>query len=173
VSLNDFVLKACAEALRKVPAVNASFRGDHIHQYGQVHIAFAVALPDGLITPVIFDANNKSLKEIAREARALAGKARDGKLRPEEFQGGTFTVSNLGMAGIEHFSAIINPPQAAILAVGALVKKPVVNDKDEIVPGQRMSLTLSCDHRVVDGAVGAEFLAALKHLLENPAVLLL
>lgn len=173
LSLNDFILKACVDALRRVPSVNVSFDGDAIRQYGSVHLSFAVSIPDGLMTPVIRDAQNKNLKQISAEARSLAAKARDGKLKPEDYQGGTFTVTNLGMLGVDNFSAIINPPQATILAVGNVVKKPVVNENDEIVIGHRLRLTMSCDHRVVDGALGATFLKELRMLLENPAVLLL
>jgi pyruvate dehydrogenase E2 component (dihydrolipoamide acetyltransferase) len=173
LSLNDFVLKAAAEAVRRVPAVNASFEGDSIRQHPQVQLSFAVAIPEGLITPIIREAQDKSLIQISGEAKALAAKAREGKLKPEEFQGGTFTISNLGMLGIDRFSAIINPPQAAILAVGNIVKKPVVGPNDEITVGHRQSITLSCDHRVVDGAVGAAYLKELRELLEKPALLLL
>jgi pyruvate dehydrogenase E2 component (dihydrolipoamide acetyltransferase) len=173
LSLNDFVLKAAAEAVRRVPAVNASFEGDSIRQFPDVQLSFAVAIPDGLITPIIKEAQNKSLIQISGEAKALAGKAKDGKLKPDEFQGGTFTVSNLGMLGIDSFYAIINPPQAAILAVGNIVKKPVVDANDNIVVGHRQIFTLSCDHRVVDGAVGAAYLKELRELIEKPALLLL
>jgi pyruvate dehydrogenase E2 component (dihydrolipoamide acetyltransferase) len=172
LSLNDFVLKATVESIRRAPAVNASFSPDGVIQYGGVHLAFAVAIADGLITPVIKDAQNKNLRQISEEAKVLAGKAKDGKLKPEEFQGGTFTVSNLGAWGIDSFYAIVNPPQAGILAVGNVVKKPVVKN-DQIVVGQRMNVALSGDHRVIDGAVGAEFLKALREMLENPALLLL
>ena len=173
LSLNDFVLKAAAEAVRRVPAVNASFEGDSIRQFPDVQLSFAVAIAEGLITPIIKEAQNKSLIQISGEAKALAAKAKEGKLKPEEFQGGTFTVSNLGMLGIDRFSAIINPPQAAILAIGNIVKKPVVGANDEIVVGHRQSITLSCDHRVVDGAVGAAYLKELRELIEKPALLLL
>ncbi len=173
LSLNDLVLKAAAEAVRRVPAVNASFEGDSIRQFPDVQLSFAVAIAEGLITPIIKEAQNKSLIQISAEAKSLAAKAKDGKLKPEEFQGGTFTVSNLGMLGIDSFCAIINPPQAAILAVGNIVKKPVVDANDNIVVGQRQSFTLSCDHRVVDGAVGAAFLKELRELIEKPALLLL
>lgn len=173
LSLNDFVLKAAAEAVRRVPAVNASFEGDSIRQFVDVQLSFAVAIAEGLITPIIKEAQNKSLIQISGEAKALAAKAKEGKLKPEEFQGGTFTVSNLGMLGIDSFSAIINPPQAAILAVGNIVKKAVVGPNDEIVVGHRQSITLSCDHRVVDGAVGAAYLKELRELIEKPALLLL
>ena len=173
LSLNDFVLKAAAEAVRRVPGVNASFEGDSIRQFPDVQLSFAVAIAEGLITPIIKEAQNKSLIQISGEAKALAAKAKEGKLKPEEFQGGTFTVSNLGMLGIDSFSAIINPPQAAILAVGNIVKKPVVGANDEIVVGHRQSITLSCDHRVVDGAVGAAYLKELRELIEKPALLLL
>jgi pyruvate dehydrogenase E2 component (dihydrolipoamide acetyltransferase) len=173
LSFNDFVLKATAEAIRRVPAINASFTPDGVIQYANVQLAFGVAIPDGLITPIIKEAQNKNLKQIADEAKALAVKAKDGKLQPAEFMGGTFTVSNLGMFGIDSFSAIVNPPQAAILAVANIVKKPVVNAQDQIVIGNRMNLTLSCDHRVVDGAVAATFLSTLRGLLESPAQLLI
>jgi pyruvate dehydrogenase E2 component (dihydrolipoamide acetyltransferase) len=171
LSVNDFILKASAEALRRVPAVNASWLGEQIHCYASAHVSFAVAIEDGLITPVIRDAHGKSLFQISAEAKALGKRAKEKKLKPEEFTGGTFCVSNLGMMGIPRFSAIINPPNAAILAVGATVTKPVVK-ANAIVIGQTMTLTLSCDHRVVDGAVGAAYLNALKALLEAPALLL-
>lgn len=172
LSLNDFILKACVDALRKVPQLNVSYEGETLHQHGAVHISFAVAIADGLITPVIRDAHSKSLLNISAEAKKLAARAKGGELQPEEYTGGTFTVSNLGMYGIERFSAIINPPQAAILAVGNIVKKPVINEAGQIVVGERMTLTLSCDHRAVDGALGSAFLKELKILLENPAPLL-
>jgi pyruvate dehydrogenase E2 component (dihydrolipoamide acetyltransferase) len=173
LSLNDFVLKAAAEAVRRVPGVNASFTGDGIQQFADVQLSFAVAIAEGLITPIIPQAQNKSLIQICGEAKALAAKAKDGKLKPEEFQGGTFTVSNLGMLGIDSFYAIINPPQAASLAVGNIVKKPVIDANDNIVVGSRQRFTLSCDHRVVDGAVGAAYLKELRELIEKPALLLL
>jgi pyruvate dehydrogenase E2 component (dihydrolipoamide acetyltransferase) len=172
LSVNDFILKASAEALRRVPAVNCSWDGATIHQYSAAHVSFAVAIPDGLITPVIRDAHLKTLFTISSEAKALGKRARERKLAPAEFTGGTFCVSNLGMMGIDRFSAIINPPNAAILAVGATVSTPVVRD-GAVAVGQRMALTLSVDHRVVDGAVGAAFLAALRELIEKPALLLL
>jgi pyruvate dehydrogenase E2 component (dihydrolipoamide acetyltransferase) len=172
LSVNDFVLKASAEALRRVPAVNCSWEGTAIRQHPAAHVSFAVAIEDGLITPVIRDAHLKTIFAISTEAKALGKRARDKKLAPAEFTGGTFCVSNLGMMGIDRFSAIINPPNAAILAVGSTVKKPVVKD-GQIVIGQRMSLTLSTDHRVVDGAVGATYLSALRELLEKPALLLI
>lgn len=173
LSLNDFVLKAAAEAVRRVPAVNSAFDGDGIKQFPNVELSFAVAIAEGLITPIVREAQNKSLIQISGEAKELAAKAKAGKLKPEEFQGGTFTVSNLGMLGIDSFCAIINPPQVAILAVGNIVKKPVVDANDNIVVGHRQSLTLSCDHRVVDGAVGAAYLKELRELIEKPALLLL
>ena len=173
LSVNDFVLKAAVEALRRVPAVNSSWEGASIRQHGAVHLAFAVALPDGLITPVIRNAHAKDFRTIAREAKELGAKAKAGKLQPEEYTGGTFTVSNLGMIGVERFSAILNPPQAAILAVGATVKKPVLASNGAIVPGERMSLTVSADHRVVDGLMAGEFLKALVEVLESPGVLLM
>jgi pyruvate dehydrogenase E2 component (dihydrolipoamide acetyltransferase) len=171
LSVNDFILKASAEALRVVPAVNCSWEEAGIRHHAAAHVSFAVAIEDGLITPVIRDTHLKTLFQISTEARELAGLAKAKKLKPEQFTGGTFCLSNLGMMGIERFTAIINPPNAAILAIGAIVKKPVVKD-DRIVIGQRMSLFLSCDHRVVDGATGARYLAALKELLEKPALLL-
>jgi pyruvate dehydrogenase E2 component (dihydrolipoamide acetyltransferase) len=171
LSVNDFILKACAEALRRVPAVNGSWETTQIRYFAAAHVAFAVAIEDGLITPVIRDAHLKSIFQISTEAKSLGKLAKEKKLKPEQFTGSTFCVSNLGMMGIPRFSAIINPPNAAILAVGTTVKKPVVKD-GEIVIGQTMNLTLSCDHRVVDGAVGAQYLGALKQLLEAPALLL-
>ena len=173
LTVTDFILKATVEALRRVPTVNSSWEGNSIRQHGSVHLAFAVALPDGLITPVIKNAHAKDLRTIAREAKELGAKAKAGKLQPEEYTGGTFTVSNLGMVGVERFAAILNPPQAAILAVGATVKKPVLASNGAVIPGERMSLTVSADHRVVDGLLAGEFLRALVELLENPGVLLL
>jgi pyruvate dehydrogenase E2 component (dihydrolipoamide acetyltransferase) len=172
LSVNDFILKACAEALRRVPAVNASWEATQIRFFAAAHVAFAVAIDDGLITPVIRDAHLKTIFQIAAEAKQLAGLAKAKKLQPPQFTGGTFCVSNLGMMGVERFTAIINPPNSAILAVGAVVKKPVVKD-ERVVVGQRMSLMLSCDHRVVDGALGATYLGALKQLLEAPSLLLI
>ena len=173
ISVNDFVLKAVACAFAEVPKVNASFAGDAIVEFGSLHLAVAVAIDDGLVTPVIRDAQRKSLREISLEVKDLAARARGRKLKPDEFQGGTFTVSNLGSYGIDRFDAIINPPQAAILSVGGVVKKPVVNNAGEVVAGQRMDLGLSCDHRVVDGALGAQFLAAMRKFIEQPLLLLL
>ena len=171
LSVNDFILKASAEALRKVPAVNCSWETTQLRHHSRAHVSFAVAMPDGLITPVVFDAHVKSVFDISNEVKSLAKAAKNKKLTPAQYTGGTFCVSNLGMMGITSFKAIINPPNAAILAVGTTVEKPVVvNGKIEI--GQRMNLTLSVDHRVVDGAVAAEFLAALKAVLEAPALLL-
>jgi pyruvate dehydrogenase E2 component (dihydrolipoamide acetyltransferase) len=172
LSVNDFILKACAESLRRVPAVNASWETTQIRFFSAAHVAFAVAIDDGLITPVIRDAHLKTIFQIAAEAKQLAALAKEKKLQPPQYTGGTFCVSNLGMMGVERFTAIINPPNSAILAVGAVVKKPVVKD-DRVVVGQRMSLTLSCDHRVVDGALGATYLGALKQLLEAPSLLLI
>ncbi len=173
VTVNDFILKASVAALAKVPKVNAAFAGDAIIEYGIVNLAVAVAVEDGLVTPVIRDAGRKGLRQISEAVKDLATRARNKKLKPEEYQGGTFTVSNLGSYGVESFSAIINPPQAAILSVGAIVKKPVVNEAGEVVAGQRISLGLSCDHRVVDGAIGADFLRELRQFVENPTLLLL
>ena len=170
-SVNDFILKAVIGALQAVPSVNATFQGDHILQFGEIGVAVAVAVEDGLVTPVIRSATTKSLLQISREVKDLAARAREGKLLPNEFDGGTITVSNLGAYGIEGFDAIINPPQAAIISVGSIVEKPVVDD-GEIVPGLRIDLGLSCDHRVVDGAVGAAFLAQVRKLIEKPALML-
>jgi len=173
LTVNDFVLKAVVTAAQKVPQVNASFAGDSIIQYGAVNLSVAVAVEEGLVTPVIRDAQKKSLREISDAVKDLATRARNKKLKPDEFAGGTITVSNLGAYGIDQFCAIINPPQALILAIGAIVKKPVVGPGDTIVVGQRVSITLSADHRVVDGAVGANYLAELKKLLESPALMLM
>lgn len=172
LTVNDFVLLAISRAAAAHPYVNASWGGDSIIQYASVNISVAVAVDDGLVTPVIRNAAKLSLKEISASVKDLAARARTKKLKPEEYQGGTITVSNLGAYGVEQFYAIVNPPQAAIVAVGAIVKKPVVNAKDEIVVGQRMVVSLSGDHRVVDGAVGAEFLSTLRKLIENPALML-
>lgn len=173
LSVNDFILKASAEALRRVPAVNASWAGTSIRTHGAVHLAFGVALEDGLVTPVVRDAQAKSLRDVALEAKALISKARAKKLTPAEMSGSTFTVTNLGMYGVTGFFGIINVPNAAILSVGATVAKPVVDAQGRIVVGQRMVIGLSGDHRVVDGANGAQFLQALKQLLEEPALMML
>jgi len=172
ITVNDFVLKAAVQAAVKVPRVNASFDGDTILQYADVDLGIAVAIEDGLLTPVIRAAQNKSLREISELAKDLAHRARNKRMKPEEFQGGTFTVSNLGGMGIDSFFAIINPPQGFILSVGLITKTAVVDDSDQIVVGHRMNLGMSCDHRVIDGALGAEYLKELRHLLENPALLL-
>jgi pyruvate dehydrogenase E2 component (dihydrolipoamide acetyltransferase) len=171
LSVNDLILKASAEALRRVPEVNGAWEGTQIRYFGAAHVSFAVALPDGLITPVVRDAHEKSVFQISAEAKALGKLAKDKKLKPDQYTGGTFCVSNLGMMGIPKFYPIINTPNAAILGVGASVQKPVVKN-GQIVVGTTMTLALSCDHRVVDGAVGAQFLGALKQLLESPALLL-
>ncbi|PKU25708.1 pyruvate dehydrogenase complex dihydrolipoamide acetyltransferase [Telmatospirillum siberiense] len=172
LSVNDFVIRAVALALRKVPAANASFTETAIRLYSDVDISVAVATPNGLITPIIKHADQKGLAGISNEMKVLAVKARDGKLKPEEFQGGGFTISNLGMFGVKDFAAIINPPQGCILAVGAGEQRPVVKD-GALAIATVMSCTLSVDHRVVDGAVGAEFLAAFKKLIEEPLTMLL
>jgi pyruvate dehydrogenase E2 component (dihydrolipoamide acetyltransferase) len=173
ITVNDFVLKASVEAAVRVPKANASFDVDAIVQYRDVNLAIAVAIEDGLVTPVIRAAQGKSLREISEAVKDLAHRARNKRMKPEEFQGGTFTVSNLGSYGIDNFSAIINPPQGFILSIGAIVKKAVIDNGDQIVVGQRMSIGMSCDHRVIDGALGAEYLKELRQLLENPALLLL
>src|SRR5207249_5537729 len=171
-TVNDFVLKAAVQAAVKVPRVNASFDGDAIVQYADVDLGIAVAIEDGLLTPVIRAAQNKSLREISEQVKDLASRARNKRMKPEEFQGGTFTISNLGGMGIDSFSAVINPPQGFILAVGKITKVPVIDDCDQLVVGHRMSITMSCDHRVIDGALGAEYLKELRHLMENPALLM-
>jgi pyruvate dehydrogenase E2 component (dihydrolipoyllysine-residue acetyltransferase) len=173
LSINDFVLRACVETLVRVPQLNASFTGNGILKHSHIHLGFAVSLEEGLLTPVIRSAETKSLKAISGEAKQLTERARSKKLKPDDYQGGTFTVSNLGAFGVDSFQAIINPPQAGILAVGSVVKKPVVNSNDQIVIGQRMSVTLSCDHRTVDGAIAAQFLVEFRKLIENPALMLL
>ena len=172
ITVNDFVLKAAVMAAVKVPRVNASFDNDAIVQYADVDLGVAVAIEDGLLIPVIRAAQNKSLREISSLAKDLAHRARNKRMKPEEFQGGTFTVSNLGGMGIDSFSAVINPPQGFILAVGKITKMPVVDDCDKVMVGHRMSITMSCDHRVIDGGLGAEYLKELRHLLENPALLM-
>jgi pyruvate dehydrogenase E2 component (dihydrolipoamide acetyltransferase) len=172
LTVNDFILKSVVNAAVKVPAVNSAFAGDAILQFASVNLSVAVAVDDGLVTPVVRDAQNKSLREVSEAVKDLATRARSKKLKPDEYQGGTITVSNLGAFGVEFFDAIINPPQAVIVSVGAVVKKPVVGPGDTIVVGQRMALGVSADHRVVDGAVAAQYLAELKRLLESPALLL-
>lgn len=166
-SVNDFIVRAAALAIHHHPAVNASFTGEAIQQHGNVHVGIAVATAEGLITPVVRDADRKGVAQIAGEVRDLAERAKNRKLRPDEYQGATFTISNLGMFGIEEFTAIINPPNAAILAVGAAGPKPVVID-GQIVVRERMRMTMSCDHRVIDGAAGADYLKTLREYLENP-----
>ncbi len=170
VSFNDLVLKACAKALRAFPMVNASWAGDKIVTKGEINLGVAVSLPDGLITPVVKNADKKGVLEISREVKDLAARAREKKLKPEEFTGSTFTTSNLGMFDVSEFTAIINPPDSAILAIGAVQKVPVV-DGDKIRIGQRMKVTLSSDHRVIDGALAAQFLKEVRRLLENPVAL--
>jgi pyruvate dehydrogenase E2 component (dihydrolipoamide acetyltransferase) len=172
ITVNDFVLKAAVMAAVKVPKVNASFDNDAIVQHADVDLGIAVAIEDGLLTPVIRAAQEKSLREISELAKDLANRARNKRMKPEEFQGGSFTVSNLGGMGIDSFSAIINPPQGFILAVGKINKMPVIDNCDQVIIGHRMSIWMSCDHRVIDGALGAVYLKELRHLLENPALLL-
>lgn len=172
ISFNDIIVKACSIALTRHQAVNSSWHGDVIKEHGDVHVAVAVAIDEGLMTPVIRHSDKKGLLQISSETRELAGLARDRKLQPEQMEGSTFTISNLGMFGIEEFTAIINPPNACILAVGAIRDVPVV-ENGEVVPGKRMKVTLSSDHRIVDGAKAAEFLNTVKNLLENPLSMLL
>ena len=171
-SVNDFILKAVINAAQAVPAVNASFAGDHIVKFKHVGLSVAVAIEDGLVTPVIKEAENKSLLELSRMVKDFAVRAKDKKLKPDEFDGGTITVSSLGAWGIESFDAIVNPPQAAILSIGAVLEKPVVKN-GQVVPGLRMNLGLSCDHRVIDGAIAAQFLVEVRKLIEKPVLMLM
>jgi len=175
ISVNDFIIKASALASKKVPEANSAWMGDFIRQYSTMDICVAVATDNGLITPIVFNAQSKGLSEIAQDVASLAAKAREGKLQPQEYQGGTFTVSNLGMFGIKHFSAVINPPQSCILAIGGAEKKVVVDSTSAsgFAASTCMTVTLSCDHRVVDGAVGATWLKEFKMLMENPEAMLL
>jgi pyruvate dehydrogenase E2 component (dihydrolipoamide acetyltransferase) len=170
-SVNDFILKAVAVALARHPEVNASWGENVVRRYHRVHIGVAVAIEDGLITPVIRDADRKGIAQIAEEVRELAERARGKKLKPDEYTGATFSVSNLGMFGIQEFTAIINPPESGILAVGAAEERPVV-EGGEVVVRTRMRMTMSCDHRVVDGATGARFLQTLREMLEEPMMML-
>jgi pyruvate dehydrogenase E2 component (dihydrolipoamide acetyltransferase) len=172
VSFNDIVIQAVAHALTKHRACNAWFQDDHIRYWNEVHIGMAVAVEDGLITPVIRDADRKTLGEIGAEARDLAQKARNRRLKPEEYTGATFSVSNLGMFDIDQFTAVINPPEAGIVAIGSIVAR-AVPDGDHVVVRRRLRVTMSCDHRVIDGATGAQFLKTLKQMLENPLAMLL
>ncbi len=167
ISFNDIVIKVVAQALLQHPECNAWWLDDRIRYFSEVHIAIAVAVEEGLITPVIRDAHRKSLREISVESQDLAGRARARKLKPDEYTGGTFSISNLGMFDIDHFTAVINPPEAGILAVGGITQRPVVRD-GEVIVRRRMRVTMSCDHRVIDGATGAKFLQTVKRMLENP-----
>jgi len=167
ISFNDIVVKACATALRQHPDINSSWQGDKIIEHGEVNVAVAVGIDEGLVTPVIDNTDQKGLQQIAAEGKELINKAKDRSLQPEQMEGSTFTVSNLGMFGIEEFTAIINPPNACILAVGAIREEPVVED-GEVIVGKRMKVTLSSDHRIVDGVSAAKFLNTLKRMLENP-----
>ena len=173
LTVNDFILKATTVAATRVPLANATFNGDSIIQFANVQLACAVAVDEGLVTPVIREAQKKTISQLSAEIKDLAARARSKKLKPEEYQGGTITVSNLGGYGVEQFFAIINPPQAVIVSVGTILKTPVINAAGQVVPGQRIILGVSCDHRVVDGAVGAQFLGELKRLLETPALMLI
>ena len=172
LSVNDFIIKACANALQQVPDANAVWAGDRMLKLTPSDVAVAVAIEGGLFTPVLKDAHQKTLSALSAEMKDLASRARDRKLSPEEYQGGSFAISNLGMFGIDNFDAVINPPHGAILAVGAGVKKPIVNDEGELAVATVMSVTLSVDHRVIDGALGAELLTAIKDNLENPVAML-
>ena len=172
LSVNDFVMKACATALRNHPNLNAIYTTRGVELHSKVDMAMAVALDQGLITPVIRDAGSKGLAQISRESKDLATRARDGQLKPEEYQGGTITVSNMGMFGIESFTAIINPPQAAIIAVSSIVKRPTFDENGEVVPASMMKLTLSADHRIANGRDGAIYMAEVKKVLENPVMLM-
>jgi pyruvate dehydrogenase E2 component (dihydrolipoamide acetyltransferase) len=170
VSFNDIIIKAVAMALRQHPACNAWWQDDHIRYWNEVHVSMAVAVEEGLITPVIRHADTKTLRQIAAESQDLAARARDRRLKPEEYTGGTFSVSNLGMLDIDEFTAVINPPEAGILAVGRIAEKPVAHE-GAVAIRRRLRLTMSCDHRVIDGATGAQFLKTLKTMLENPLAL--
>jgi pyruvate dehydrogenase E2 component (dihydrolipoamide acetyltransferase) len=170
VSFNDIIIKAVALALRQHPACNAWWQEDHIRYWNEVHVSMAVAIEEGLITPVIRHADQKVLRQIASESHDLAARARERRLKPEEYTGGTFSVSNLGMLDIDEFTAVINPPEAGILAVGRIAPKPVAHENGVTIR-RRMRLTMSCDHRVIDGATGAQFLKTLKGMLENPLAL--
>ena len=173
LTVNDFILLAAARAAAEVPKINAAYDGDAIIEYAEVNLAVAVAIEDGLITPVIKKANTLTLREISAQMKELAAKARGKKLKPEEYQGGTITLSSLGGYGIDSFLPIINPPQSFILGIGAIIKQPVVNEQDQLVVGHRLIISGSGDHRVVDGAVAAEYINALRRLIEKPALLLL
>jgi pyruvate dehydrogenase E2 component (dihydrolipoamide acetyltransferase) len=170
VSFNDIIIKAVAMALRQHPACNAWWQDDHIRYWNEVHVSMAVAVEEGLITPVIRHADQKGLRDIASESHDLATRARERRLKPDEYTGGTFSVSNLGMLDIEEFTAVINPPEAGILAVGRIAQKPVAHEGGVSIR-RRLRLTMSCDHRVIDGATGAQFLKTLKGMLENPLAL--
>jgi pyruvate dehydrogenase E2 component (dihydrolipoamide acetyltransferase) len=171
ISINDIIIKVAAAALVQHPQVNASFQDKHVRYYERADIGVAVAIEDGLITPVVRSADQKSISEISKEVRDLAERAKHRKLKPEEYTGATFSISNLGMFGIDEFTAVINPPEGGILAIGAMTPKPVVRD-GQVVVRQMMHATMSCDHRVIDGATGAKFLQTFKKLLENPLYLL-
>src|SRR5215212_6381554 len=172
LSVNDFVMKACAVALEDYPNLNALWTSEGIELHQQVDLAMAVALDAGLITPVIRDAANKTLSAISAASKDLAKRAREGGLKPEEYQGGTFTVSNMGMFGVESFAAIINPPQAAIVAVSSIEKRPTYDDNGEVVPASLIKLTLSADHRIANGRDGALYMSEVKRILENPVLLM-
>jgi pyruvate dehydrogenase E2 component (dihydrolipoamide acetyltransferase) len=171
ISFNDIILKVVAAALVQHGDCNAWWQGDHIRYFSDVHLSVAVAVEDGLITPVVRHANRKSLREVAFEIRDLAERARERRLKPEEYTGGTFSVSNLGMYDIDQFTGVINPPEAGLIAVGSITKKPIV-DNDEVVVRRRMRITMSCDHRVIDGATGARFLQTTRRMLENPLAII-
>ena len=171
VSLNDLIIRATAATLRRHPACNAHWLGDAIRRFNRVHIGVAVAVEDGLITPIVRDADAKGVAQIGAEVREMAGRARERKLKPEEYTGATFSISNLGMFGIHEFTAVINPPEAGILAIGGVEETPVV-ENGQVVVRSRMRITMSCDHRVIDGATGAAFLATLREMLEEPAAML-
>jgi pyruvate dehydrogenase E2 component (dihydrolipoamide acetyltransferase) len=170
ISINDIITKSCAMAIKKHPNINSSWNGDEILRYNNIDISIAVAIPDGLITPIVKNADHKSLLAISNEVKDLAKRAKEGKLAPSEFQGGSFSISNLGMYGIDHFNAIINPPQACILSVGGIIEKPVIKN-GTVVPGKTITIGLSVDHRVIDGADAAMFLGTLKSIIENPILI--
>jgi pyruvate dehydrogenase E2 component (dihydrolipoamide acetyltransferase) len=171
ISMNDIIVKAAAVALQRHPKVNSSWLGDKIRTYNHIHVGVAMAVDEGLLVPVVRFADNKTLSQISSEVKDYSAKARDKKLQPSDWEGNTFTISNLGMFGIEEFTAIVNPPDACILAIGA-AKETVVVENGEMKPGHVMKVTLSCDHRVVDGVVGSQFLQTFKELMENPVKIL-
>jgi pyruvate dehydrogenase E2 component (dihydrolipoamide acetyltransferase) len=168
LSLNAFLMKLAAEAIKHHPMINSTWNGDTIVKHGRIDIALAVALEEGLVAPVVRDCGSKGVKAIDQEIKELVGKAKNNRLAPEDYENATFTISNLGSFGIEEFTAIINPPGSAILAVGKIEKRPIISESEEILVRSMMAMTLSCDHRIIDGAVGAAFMQTLKNMMESP-----